>query len=151
MTPLPSRIRRRIRFEQVPGVSLPDPCWIWTGAVFQRRGGYGAVGYEGRTWRIHRLTYTLLVGPVPSGLVLDHLCRQRLCCNPAHLEPVTQLINLERGLTGRRKTHCTHGHALVGDNLFIRQRGNGERWECRTCIRTHRHRRRIAVKMAAAS
>lgn len=151
MTPLPPRIRRKIRFEQTPGCLLSGPCWIWTGAQFQQRGGYGAVGYEGATWRVHRLTYTLLVGPVPDGLVLDHLCRQRLCCNPAHLEPVTQAVNLERGVTGRRKTRCVNGHALVGENLFIRQRKEGERWECRACIRANKRRRRAEARLAVAS
>lgn len=151
MTPLPLRIRRKIRFEQTRGCPVPGPCWVWTGSRFKQRGDYGAVGYERATWRVHRLTYTLLVGPIPDGLVLDHLCRRRLCCNPAHLEPVTQAINLERGRTGRRKACCVNGHALVGENLFVRQRSGGERWECRTCIRAHKRRRRATARLAAAS
>lgn len=151
MTPLPLRVRRKIRFEQVKDCPVLGPCWIWTGARFEHRGGYGAVGYEGRTWRVHRLTYTLLAGPIPPGLELDHLCRNRACCNPGHLEPVVHAVNLERGATGRRKSHCVNGHALVGDTLFVRQRKEGERWECRTCINAHKRRHRAETRLAASA
>lgn len=66
-------------------------CWEWQGAIHS--GGYGVLGRE----YVHRLVYEELIGPVPEGLQLDHLCRNRRCCNPGHLEPVTQAENLQRG------------------------------------------------------
>jgi hypothetical protein len=78
----------------------PDlgPCWIWHGAITR---GYGTfrIGKEvNGTALAHRLSYQWLVGPLPDGLELDHLCFVRCCVNPAHLEPVTHSINLERGM-----------------------------------------------------
>jgi hypothetical protein len=69
-------------------------CWNWDGAVTSS--GYGAVAHNGRTHSTHKLAYELLVGPVPDGLQIDHLCRNKLCCNPAHLEPVTGQENIRR-------------------------------------------------------
>lgn len=75
----------------------PDGCWQWVAGVASN--GYGTWSLHGRTNSAHRLLYTLLVGPVPAGLDLDHLCRNRLCVNPSHLEPVTRQVNLLRGDT----------------------------------------------------
>ena len=114
------------------------PCWLWTGAVGGNR-GYGNFAVDGRRSskryaRAHRFAYELLVGPISAWLVLDHLCRNHLCVNPAHLEPVTQAENLrrgERGCGGRPpQNHCKRGHALEGDNLYEAP-GGGRR--CRTC------------------
>lgn len=69
-------------------------CWIWTGS--KGEDGYGSVRYRRRVWRAHRAAYTILVGPIPAGLELDHLCRVRACVNPAHLEPVTGEENIRR-------------------------------------------------------
>jgi hypothetical protein len=90
-------------------------CWLWQGAL--DTAGYGSIkGDDGRTRSVHRLVYEALVGPVPEGLVLDHLCRARQCCNPDHLEPVTPGENYRRSLTGR----CKYGHPL--DKQYGRQR-----------------------------
>lgn len=70
----------------------PAGCWPWLGAIAPS--GYGRVHSR---WA-HRLSYEFLVGPIPAGLDIDHLCRNRLCVNPAHLEPVTRLVNVRRGL-----------------------------------------------------
>lgn len=72
-------------------------CWLWTGST--NRNGYGRVWREHRTQLVHVLTYTALVGEVPTGKVLDHLCRNRRCANPAHLEPVTHSQNTLRGMS----------------------------------------------------
>lgn len=70
------------------------PCWIWTGHVNEN--GYGRIGYKRKVTGTHRLAYELLVGPIPEGMEPDHLCRERACCNPAHLEPVTHDENMRR-------------------------------------------------------
>jgi hypothetical protein len=84
---LPARIRSKI--------SAPaDGCWTWTGAGGD--GDYGAVWYQGSTRKAHVVVYELLVGPVPAGLELDHLCRVKHCVRPDHLEPVTHAENMRR-------------------------------------------------------
>ena len=110
----------------------PNGCWEWQGAKGQ---GYGNFYLHGKFPRAHRYAYELLVGPIPDGLTLDHLCRNRACVNPDHLEPVTQKVNTLRGeglaAQNARKTHCPEGHPLNGDNLY-QQPGNGYR-RCREC------------------
>lgn len=145
---LPARISAKIVLRDAP-VDRPvvGPCWIWMGARFEKRGGYGATFYNGKVLSAHRLTYTLLVGPIGDDLELDHLCRVHPCCNPLHLEPVAHSENLSRGLVGYRKAICTHGHAMVGDNIFKRRRGHLIIWECRTCINDGKRRRRRAIRV----
>lgn len=93
---LPANMTRRISFT--------DDCWNWQGAVTSS--GYGSVGHRGRIWSTHRLAYELLIGPIPDGLQIDHLCRNKLCCNPWHLEPVTVQEN-------RRRQHVArYGQAM---------------------------------------
>src|SRR5579875_211929 len=88
---LPANMRNKI--------TVTDSCWLWTGAVTSS--GYGSVGHSGRARSTHRLAYELLTGDIPSGLTIDHLCRNKLCCNPKHLEPVTIGENVRRSLTAR--------------------------------------------------
>lgn len=113
---------------------IPEPnsgCWLWLASSSRCKGGYGQVHFNGRGELAHRAFYTALVAPIPSGLVLDHLCRTTICVNPAHLEPVPQSVNIQRGGNGnRRKTHCPKGHAYEGENLIIVMRT--ERI-CRAC------------------
>jgi hypothetical protein len=93
-------------------------------------GQYGQVGHKAA----HRVVYEALVGPVPEGLELDHLCKESRCVNPAHLEPVTHAENVRRGRgwggQNARKTHCPSGHPYEGDNLILQKRGGRL---CRTC------------------
>lgn len=100
---------------------LNDPCWIWQGT--KSSNGYGLMGVKiengWQTRHAHRISYENLIGPVPTGLDLDHLCRRRICINPNHLEPVTRSENLSRSpLMGRqkKKTHCPRGHLYSGTN-----------------------------------
>jgi hypothetical protein len=111
----------------------PDSCWLWTAET--NRGGYGLFRITRKSHvGAHRFSYQLLVGPIPAGLQLDHLCRVRNCVNPAHLEPVTPKENYRRGLKGSLYTHCKHGHEMTEDNTI---RGNygarGEYRKCRIC------------------
>lgn len=101
-------------------VDKSGDCWIWLGA---RNKNYGRFNIDQATpvWA-HRFSYELLIGPIPSGLHLDHLCRNPPCVNPSHLEPVTVAQNLERSgmapaTVNSRKTHCPNGHEYAGDNV----------------------------------
>lgn len=124
----------------------PDlgPCWLWTGGADHK--GYGQLVPEGArdvTVRAHRFIYELVVGPVDASLEMDHLCRNRRCVNPAHLEPVTRRENMLRGESfaakNAVKTHCVHGHPFDAENTFTRP---GGRRGCRACRREIDRRRR---------
>ena len=120
-----------------------DGCWVWTGG--KSNNGYGrfTVGSSSRVYA-HRFAYEDQVGPIPDGLVIDHLCRNRACVNPAHLEAVTNRINTVRGEAGdwqRSKTHCPSGHAYTTENTRIYRT-----WRyCRSCERERSARRRGAA------
>ena len=106
----------------------PEGCWRWRGKVNNKR-GYGYISHGGREFIAHRVFYTALVGEVPDGLDLDHLCRKRWCVNPNHLEPVTRQVNLLRGRNrNREKTHCPQGHSLA--DAYVDKRGGRS---CRPC------------------
>lgn len=110
-------------------VEKTDGCWLWRGGLF--RTGYGCFYEVPRPGRLaHRYAYELLVGPVPEGLELDHLCRVRHCVNPAHLEPITHAENMARGIHAT-KTHCKHGHEFTEANTLLRNGGKGR--TCRAC------------------
>lgn len=103
-------------------------CWNWMRA--KDRDGYGSTCVNGKRVSSHRAAYEVFVGPIPQGLFLDHLCRNPSCCNPAHLEPVTNRENLMRGVRKTLQTHCKNGHPLDGGNLKPTKRGNRQ---CRVC------------------
>lgn len=111
-------------------VEKREGCWRWKGLM--SKDGYGVTTLNRRPYRAHRVAYTLMRGSIPTGLTIDHLCRNRACINPAHMEPVTMRENTLRGfgLTAihARKTHCSNGHPFAGDNLRIHRRGY------RTCM-----------------
>ncbi len=136
----------------VDRIDADGDCWEWTGA--KHESGYGRYrmgGRDGRFWYVHRLVWELLVGPIPDGLHIDHLCRNRLCCNPDHLEPVTPAENTRRSPSWNgesAKTHCPYGHPYSGDNL--QTQGRRKHWRrCAACHaqrnREYRERRRNAV------
>lgn len=122
----------------------PDlgPCWLW--AAYVNPDGYGTFRVDhAESMRLaHRVAYVLAVGPIGDGLELDHLCRVRHCVRPAHLEPVTGLVNTERStLPARRgvgngsKTHCPSGHPYDDVNTYWTPAGERQ---CRICRRAHR-------------
>lgn len=118
-----------------------DGCWIWRGSLTSE--GYGQVKRDRRNLLVHRLIYERVVGPIPDGRYLDHLCRVRSCCNPEHLEPVTNKENVLRGVgpsaKNAVKTHCKHGHEFTAENTHVRP--NGDRM-CRACSREGQRRAR---------
>ncbi len=128
-------------------IVIQDACWVWTGATTSR--GYGQVRLPlplaeqfGRSHMVtHRLAYELVVGPVPEGLELDHLCRNRACLLPSHLEPVDHRENVLRGVgptaVNAAKATCDLGHELT-------PRSDGGR-RCKTCTAARRaERERVA-------
>jgi hypothetical protein len=156
-TPKPRRTRDPWdRFwEKVIESAEPSPagrtgCWLWTSAV--SGSGYGAFGMGGRAGQMyvaHKIAYEWVVGVVPDGLELDHLCRDTRCVNPAHLEPVTHRENLLRGegwsARHARKTHCPAGHVLAGENLSRHELQHGQR-KCLTCHATRERTRKARLR-----
>lgn len=118
----------------VARVDFSGDCWQWRGAP---RNGYGVMSVGNRLNYVHRVVYEATVAPIPDGLVIDHLCRNPLCCNPDHLEVVTRGENVRRGDRGPglRVTACRHGHAYTPENTYINPRGHRS---CRTCRRERR-------------
>lgn len=112
-------------------------CWQWTGAT--NRNGYGwGQQRPGQPYRVmHRIMWEDHHNtPVPEGLQLDHLCRNRLCCNPTHLEPVTGSVNTERqDHANRRKDTCPKGHPYDDENTIVTKR---KRRVCRECERSRK-------------
>lgn len=118
----------------------PDGCWLWIG--YTDKDGYGRSGPH----FVHRTAYRLHVGPIPDGMTIDHLCRVRNCCNPAHLEAVTTRENTFRGETFARhkaaQTHCVRGHVFDEKNTGIKyppSHPNGMRF-CRECNNARRRK-----------
>ncbi len=132
-----------------PRVDADGICWLWTGA--RNRGGYGVISRGRRDGAVivHRAVWELLVGPIPEGADLDHLCRVRACCNPDHLEPVTRAVNVARGARRagvERGTSCRRGHPFTPENTITTSR---QRRACRTCKTETQRRYRIRRKALA--
>ncbi len=124
----------------------PSGCWAWAGSIDWS--GYGQFWMDGSTLGAHRACYLILIGLIPEGCQIDHLCRVRHCVNPSHMEAVTSRENTLRGETlpaiNAAKTHCQRGHIYDSVNTFV---AGGRRY-CRGCgaIRQANYRQRLKEK-----
>lgn len=141
-TPLDERFWSKVAFPP------SDGCWIWTAQL--GHAGYGKFNARshavaGGSDLAHRISYTMLVGPIPEGLVIDHLCRNPPCVNPSHMEVVTHRVNILRGIgpaaSRARQTYCIRGHLFDEPNTYITAFGHRM---CRACARIRDHIRRPA-------
>lgn len=127
-----------------------DECWSIEGQYCQDQHGYGQKYYDGRVQRSHRIAYEILVGPIPDGLELDHLCRNPACYNPRHLEPVTHVENCRRGTAGAHesvKTHCPQGHEYSDENTLVNTKGSRVCKMCKAEIQ-RKYRARVSATLA---
>lgn len=111
--------------------AMPSGCWGWRACLDSH--GYGRFGMDGKSQYAHRLSYEFMIGPIPLNMTIDHLCRNRACVNPNHLEPVSLRVNLLRGVgvgaVNAQKEECLRGHRLEGENVYLY---DGRRY-CRAC------------------
>jgi len=130
----------KVRSNSVGYRILPNGCWQWTGRLTPD--GYGHSFIDGKLRMAHRVVYERAIGPIPPGLQLDHLCRNRGCVNPYHMQPVTQRENALRGNgfsgVNARKTHCPRGHKFSEENTYRSPKGGRF---CRACRRTSNRER----------
>ena len=140
--PVAARLRRR-------AVVVEGGCWEWQGHLDPKGYARVTITTDEGTYRAgilaHRLAFETFVGPIPDGLVLDHLCRNRSCINPEHLEPVTQQENIRRSpvapqAVNARKTHCKHGHEFTPENTRHYIKNGRPARRCIECGRTYRKR-----------
>jgi len=139
--PVMERIMRR--------VEKTETCWNFGGANVH---GYGIIGIHGKNAYTHRVVYTEMVGPIPDGMEIDHLCRNRSCCNPEHLEAVTRAENARRTVgfwPHAVKTHCVHGHEYTPENTM--RHGAKKQRVCRICANNRPARRKGIVSMYGAT
>lgn len=120
-------------------------CWIWQGGTLNS--GYGCLKAHGRAWLVHRLAYTALVDEIPAGLTVDHLCKNRLCVNPQHMDLCTRGENTLRGnspaAVNARKTTCDKGHAFDREVGAVKARG------CKRCYNAYKREERRRKRASA--
>jgi hypothetical protein len=152
---LAPKSRRKYALDHQPNKSRPvierllmrvdksdNGCWLWRGQLNSR--GYGQIRAHEKTCLAHRIAYAYLVGPIPEGLQLDHLCRVKRCVNPQHLEPVTGSVNLARAYSAAPRqpaTTCRRGHEFTAANTYLSKKGR----ICRRCRRDWERAKRAAA------
>lgn len=130
-------------------IVLEGDCWAWTGAKNNRGYGSASAGFSGKSMLAHRKAYEAAVGEIPAGLTIDHLCKNIVCVNPAHLEPVTIAENIRRRYADQ--THCAKGHEFAGANLRHSTKSDGHtRRVCMACHREHTKAYRDRQKQVAS-
>ena len=149
MKRVPKRSSLRERLLSKAIINPETGCWEWAGA--KTPSGYGTLRRDGRTVYAHRTAYDLIERAIPAGLVIDHLCRNRACINPAHLEPVSQRENMMRSpvalaALNAQKTCCKHGHEFTSENTYIKPNGGRDCRACRAaCSRNYAARRAVSA------
>ena len=142
------RLTLEDRFAKYVIKNTVSGCWEWIGA--KQQGGYGMFHISGNNSRpAHKVAYALLVGNVPAGMQIDHLCRNRACVNPKHLELVSCFTNLHRSpvtqaTLNSSKTHCPQGHEYNEKNTYHKPKNGGFQRICRDCARAYAARYRNA-------
>jgi len=133
------------RFQEKYVIDATTHCWNWTGSTSR---GYGYIGNNGKIKRAARISYELFKSVILSSLEIDHLCRNILCVNPEHLEPVSHRENVLRGnglaAQQARRSHCIHGHEFNSINTYLSP--SGRKRECKVCRRTVDRRRKCLPK-----
>lgn len=148
MRPVVERLLSRV--EVVPG-PLSSACWVWRGGG--KRNGYGVIGLGSRsdgskrTELVHRVAYEAWVGELVEGLTIDHLCRNRRCVCPEHLEQVSNRENILRGVgwaaVNARVERCPDGHEYTPENTYTSRRGMRS---CRACHRVREGARKARLR-----
>lgn len=134
-----------------PRLMQSGDCWLWTGTLLDGYGQFYTVGVKRKGIAAHRFAYLTLVGDIPEGLELDHLCRTRACVNPYHMDPVTHKENMRRspsmGAGNRSKQICKRGHPFTPENTSVAKQsyGRGVGRVCLTCARERAAAYRRAV------
>lgn len=122
-------------------IDYSGECWEWTAALNSR--GYGVVSIDGKLHLAHRVSYERNMAPIGEGLTIDHLCRNKRCVRPSHLEPVPLAVNIQR--KWEAYTSCKRGHEMSGDNVRVHKRQDGStNRECRECGNARRRVKKVA-------
>lgn len=126
------------RFWERVEVHQPAGCWQWRGQV-RKSDGYAVAHFHRLgTFQAYRVSYSLLIGPIPEGMTLDHLCRNRSCVNPDHLQVIDSVTNALRGYgtsaMNKRRTHCIYGHPFTPENTYVTP-GRHRMRTCRICAK----------------
>lgn len=147
-------LREPIKHDLLNEVSFDKEttCWNWKG--YKSELNYGIISIQNKTFYTHRVSYTLFHKPIPKGLVVHHMCNNRACCNPEHLDIMTQIENVSMNGSGSyghfaARTHCVNGHELSNDNLVQSSLKKGKT-ECLKCnnkrVRLSKFRKSITVE-----